>query len=175
VSPIAIVSGCPGAGKSTLARALSREAPRGLHLDSDLFYGFPAAPIDPATPEAQAQNVSVMRARARSARAFAEGGYDVFLDGVIGPWFLPVFREELRGVPALSYIVLRASEADAVRRVRERDGAGPSARVRRMHAAFAELGELAAHAIETSQRARREVFAEARAGLHAGRFRLRVD
>jgi hypothetical protein len=114
-----------------------------------------------------------MRALSRAARAFAESGYDVFFDGVVGPWFLPLIREELRGGPAFSYVVLRASEAEAVRRVRERDGAGPSARVRRMHAAFADLGELAAHAIETSGRRRRDVFAEARAGLDAGRFALR--
>jgi len=168
---IVIISGSPGTGKSTLAWALSREAPRGLHLDSDLFYGFPATPVDPATPEAQAQNVTVMRALGRSARAFAEGGYDVFLDGVVGPWFLPLLREELHPAP-LAYLVLRASEEDAVRRVRERDGPGPSARVRLMHEAFGELGQYRGHAIETSGRRRREVLAEAREGLGSGRFAL---
>jgi predicted kinase len=171
MSPIVIVSGCPGTGKSTLARALSRRAERGLHLDSDLFYGFPAAPIDPATAEAHAQNATVMRALARCAHAFAEGGYHVFLDGVIGPWFLPLLREELHGA-ALAYVVLRALEEDAVRRVHERDGAGPSARVRHMHKAFAELGEHRAHAIETSGRRRRDVLAEALEGLSSGRFAL---
>jgi predicted kinase len=172
MQPIVIVSGSPGTGKSTLARALSRHSERGLHLDSDLFYGFPANPIDPATPEAHAQNTAVMCALARSACAFAEGGYDVFLDGVIGPWFLPVFREELRDGVLLSYVVLRATEAEALRRVRERDGPGPSMRVRKMHAEFADLRELAAHAIETTDRKRRDVFAEAREGLLSGRFAL---
>lgn len=91
---------------------------------------------------------------------------------MIGPWFLPLYREELQGTAAVDYIVLCASEAESVRRVRERDGAGPSARVRHMHAAFADLGELAGHAIETTARRRRDVFEEARAGLAAGRFRL---
>jgi hypothetical protein len=115
-----------------------------------------------------------MRALARAAGAFAEGGYAVFLDGVIGPWFLPLLRDELPGLP-LAYLVLRASEEDALRRVRERDGAGVSARVRQMHAAFAELGPYRAHAIETSGRRRRDVLAEARDGLGAGRFDLAPD
>ena len=62
---IVIVSGAMGTGKSTLARRLAKASPRGLHLDSDLFYGFPADPIDPATPESHAQNVTMMRALAR--------------------------------------------------------------------------------------------------------------
>jgi len=172
VSPIVVVSGCPGSGKSTLARGLARSRARGLHLDSDVFYGFPAVPIDPALPAAHDQNLAVMRALARSARAFAEGNYEVFLDGVVGPWFLPLLLAELRDGPALAYIVLRVSEEEAVRRVRERDGPGRSPRVRKMHEACAALGELASHAIETSGRRRGEVFEEARSGLASGRFSL---
>lgn len=172
MAPIVIVSGCPGAGKSTLSRRLAQNEPHGLHLDSDLFYGFPAHPIDPATPEAHAQNAVTMRALARAAGAYAEGGYQVFWDGVVGPWFLPLIREELGGSPRLAYVVLRTSEAEAVARVRARDGAGPSARVRTMHAAFAQLGELAAHAVETSGRRRRDVWEEVRAGLKEARFAL---
>jgi hypothetical protein len=172
VAPVVIVSGCPGAGKSTLARRLALAEPRGLHLDSDLFYGFPAYPIDPATPEAHAQNTVTMRALARAARAYAEDGYQVFWVGVVGPWFLPLIRAELRGGPPLAYVVLRASEADALARVRARDGSCPSVRVRTMHAAFAQLGDFAAHAVETSGRRRRDVLGDVQAGLAAGRFAL---
>ena len=169
---IVIVSGAMGTGKSTLARRLAKASPRGLHLDSDLFYGFPADPIDPATPESHAQNVTMMRALARAARAFAEGGYDVFWDGIVGPWFLPLLREELRDGPSLALVMLRASEAEALARVRSREGAGQSPRVSHMHRALAELGELARHAVETSGRRRRDVFAEVQGGLAAGRFAL---
>jgi predicted kinase len=142
MAPIVIVSGCPGSGKTTLARALSDADGRGVHIVSDLFYAFPSAPIDPTRPDSHAQNGVIMSALARAAGAFAEGGYRVFLDGVIGPWFLPVLREELRSPSALAYLVLRVSEAEALRRVRARDGAGASARVRHMHAAFEQLGPL---------------------------------
>lgn len=172
MSSIVIVSGCPGSGKTTLAASLAKLEPQGLHLVSDVFYGFPATPIDPTRAESQHQNTVIMRALGRSARTFAEGGYRVFLDGVIGPWFLPTLREELAGVPSLSYVVLRADEAEAVRRVREREGQGQSARVQKMVSAFADLGSYRAHAIETMHRSPEEVLAATREGLAAGRFRL---
>lgn len=170
MASIVIVSGAPGSGKTALARALAEGAPQGLHLVSDLYYHFPARPIDPTLPESHHQNTVVMRALARSARAFAEGGYDVVFDGVVGPWFLPLLREELGGGPSVSYLVLRVSEAEAVRRVRSRQGSGASASVRHMVAAFRELGEWEAHAVETEGRGPEEVLRLAREGLSAGRF-----
>jgi predicted kinase len=150
MASLLIVSGAPGTGKTTLAAALAAAAPRGLHLRSDVFYGFPAHPIDPATPGAHAQNRCVIRAVGRAAGAFAEGGYDVFLDGIFGPWFLA----ELIGALGPSsappdYVVLRADPDEAVARVARRDGPGAEGRVRHMHRALADLGALEGHALDT--------------------------
>ncbi|MEE8509367.1 MAG: AAA family ATPase, partial [Myxococcota bacterium] len=104
--------------------------------------------------------------------AFAEGGYHVFLDGVIGPWFLPVLRAELSGGPSVSYLVLRVPESEALRRVHDRQGPGASARVRQMVSAFAELGALRDHAVDTEKRSAEEVLSIVERGLVEGRFGL---
>ena len=172
MSSIVIVSGCPGSGKTTLSKALVRSGPQGLHLLSDVFYGFPAEPIEPTSKESHHQNTVIMRALARSARAFAEGGYRVVLDGVIGPWFLPALHDELSGGPTVSYLALRAPEVEAIRRVRDREGPGASDRVRHMVYAFADLGAIESHALDTAGRTVEEVLSLALQGLVEGRFRL---
>jgi cytidylate kinase len=169
---VVIVSGCPGCGKTTLSKALAGRRPRGLHLLSDVFYGFPAAPIDPTRPESAHQNTVIMRALGRSARAFAEGGYDVFLDGVVGPWFLPVLREELSGAGPVSYLLLHLPEPEAVRRVRARQGPGMSPRVRHMAAAFDAAPELRGHRIDAAGLSADAVLEAAEQGLASGRFLL---
>ena len=172
MAPISIVSGCPGSGKTTLSHALARAVPNGLHLVSDRFYEFPAGPIDPTRPESKHQNTVIMRALAASARAFAEGGYHVMLDGVIGPWFLPQLREELEDFERLSYVVLRVPERTALERVRQREGPGASAAVRHMVAAFSDLGDLRSHGVDTDERTPGEVFEVVLDGLINGRFQL---
>lgn len=172
MTSIVIVSGCPGSGKTTVSRALAGRSPEAVHLLSDLFYEFPAVPIEPTLAESHHQNTVIMRAVALAARAFAEGGYRVFLDGVVGPWFLPVLREELAGGPRVSYVVLRADASLALQRVRERQGPGASAGVRQMVSAFADLGAFEGHAVDTARLSVEEVAALVRRGLERGRFRL---
>ena len=65
----------------------------------------------------------IMRALGRACGAFAAGGFQVVLDGIVGPWFLPTLREALGGL-AVDYLVLIAEPEVAVARVRQRDGVG---------------------------------------------------
>src|SRR5262245_8528959 len=167
-----IVSGCPGSGKTTLSRALVQRQPKGLHLLSDAFYRFPAALVDPTDPRSHEQNTVILRAVGRAARAFAEGDYHVVVDGVIGPWFLPILLEELSGPWPVSYSLLHATEAEALRRVRARQGPGASAQVRHMVAAFEEPSAFQAHVVSTAGLSPEQVLQVAEHGLSGGRFLL---
>ena len=156
---IAIISGCPGTGKTTLSKALAHAEQAGLHLVTDTFYHFPAHPLDPTTPEAHTQNTTIMRAIGRSAGAFVEGGYDVILDGVVGPWFLPTLLREWSAVARVAYVILQATLAEELERVLRRDGPATRARVIAMHEAF-DLENCAKHVITTTGRSAEEIRAE---------------
>ncbi len=172
MASITIITGSPGCGKTTLARTLAARAARGVHLASDVFYAFPSRPIDPTTPESHAQNTTIVRALARSAWAFAEGGYAVFLDGIVGPWFLPTLRAEIPRACRVDYVILRAALPDTLRRVRQRDGPGGSQRVRHVHRAFEASPEYAAHRVDTTALGPEALADRIEAQLREGRFAL---
>jgi hypothetical protein len=170
---ITIVTGCPGAGKTTLSRHASKADPRGLHMLTDLFYTFPAHPISPILPEAHEQNTAVIAAASRAAAAFASRGYAVFFDGIVGPWFLPVVAAELGSTGiSVEYVVLRVSLDQAVRRATTRTQPGAEAVVRHMHAAFQTLGKYESHAIDMTDLSIEETVAEFTRRRRLGVFAL---
>jgi cytidylate kinase len=138
---VAIVTGAPGTGKTSVAARLATAAPRGLHVPADVFYTFPVHPISPYRPAAQEQNTAIIAALARTAETFASRAYDVFLDGIVGPWFLPVVVAELApsGI-ALDYVVLRAPLDVVLRRVRGREEIASEIARRRERGDFALRG-----------------------------------
>ncbi len=169
MSQIILVSGSPGCGKTTVARGLAAASDRAIHFVSDRFYEFFPALIPPADPASHDQNAAIMRALAAAARSFAQDGYTVVLDGVIGPWWLDVFHERCSDVE-LAYVVLRVEEEEAVRRVRERDGPGGSTAtgVRQMVAAFRDLGPHERFVIEADGLSPDALTAQVAARLSAG-------
>ncbi len=147
---VALVSGSPATGKSSLARRLAQASPRGVHFETDPFYEFVAHPIAPIRPESRAQN-----------EAIAQAGYEVFADGVIGPWMLPHYLAELAPLGlAVDYLVLRAPLDVALARSHARDKDVPDEVVRAMHPKFAELGAYERHALDTGARDLEETLAE---------------
>lgn len=147
---IVVLSGPPGSGKSTVGRVLAQRWPRAVHLHTDDFYRWIVSGyVPPWLPEAREQNAVAMEAMAQVAERFAEGGYAVVVDGIVGPWFLEPWRE--RGTP-VSYIVLRPSleAADHRARTRRDHPLQDLSVVARMHQAFEDLGAWEPHAIDST-------------------------
>ena len=66
--PITVVTGPPGAGKTTISAALARSKQRGVHLPTDHWYHWIVAGyVPPWKPQANAQNTTVIEAIASSA------------------------------------------------------------------------------------------------------------
>jgi chloramphenicol 3-O-phosphotransferase len=171
---VVILSGPPAAGKTTVAELLSSEASRPtVHLETDRYFrairtGF----VLPYLPAAEQQNEVVMTAVVRSADAYAKGGFDVIVEGIVGPWFLPPFRD-LTGV-RLDYVVLLPSLEVTLARATARTGAhlrDPEP-IKGLHAAFARPGEFAGHALDTAGQEPSVTASRVRDELATGRFRL---
>ncbi|MFC8598135.1 DinB family protein [Isoptericola sp. NPDC057191] len=174
---VTILTGPPGAGKTTVAALLAADVARPtVNLTTDTFYrsiatGF----VPPYLAGSQRQNETVAAAVVGAASAYARGGYDVVLDGVVGPWFLAPFRvAAAREGWDLAYVVLRPALDVTLDRATARADAelrDPDA-VRSVHAAFADLAELEAHVRDTSAEGPADTAAAVRSALAAGAFRL---
>jgi predicted ABC-type ATPase len=139
VAELVVVTGPPGAGKSTVARAVSgRFEPSALVAGDDVFAFLDRGRIPPWTPQAHRQNEVVLTAAAAAAGRFVDGGYTVVYDGVVGPWFLDAFGAAT-GLSYLHYLVLLPPETTCVERVGSRVGHGFTdlEATRHMYAQFA--------------------------------------
>lgn len=175
---IVIVSGPPGAGKSTIARglALRADGPLAIHLHTDDFYAYiRKGYVEPWRPESRAQNTVVLDALAAAAAIYAKGGYDVFVDGIVGPWFFDPWLSAANGAHLdLRYLLLLPDEATTVARVASRGAPALTdpEPVRFMWRQFAELAAYADHVVDTTRLSKDEALAVVQTSLAAGRFRL---
>jgi cytidylate kinase len=174
---VIILTGPPASGKTTVAELLAANASvPTVNLTTDLFYrsirtGF----VLPFLPEAERQNEVVIEAIVRTVATFAHGSYDVVVDGIIGPWFLPPFRAvaEQDGL-AVSYVVLRPDLGTTLSRAEARGGheLKDVDAITGLHAAFAQLGDLERHAIDTGDLDEAQTTTEVRRVLASGQYRL---
>ena len=138
MASLLIVTGPPGAGKSTVATILADRVEPGVLVAGDDFFAFLArGAIAPWLPESARQNEVVTQAAGAAAGCFVTGGLATIYDGVVGPWFLPTFAAAT-GLDRLDYVVLLPSVERCLHRVATRKGHGFSdeAATRQMHAEF---------------------------------------
>jgi len=162
--PILILTGAPGAEKTTTARLLAAAEERAVHLEADTFFRFiQTGYVEPWKPESHQQNTIVMRIVAGAAAAYAAAGYFTIIDGIVSPrWFFEPLRNSLRGAGhRVAYAVLRAPLAVCLPRAvsGESGKLSDGAVVKRLWEEFADLGSLERHVIDIDTESADEVAA----------------
>lgn len=167
MASLVVVTGPPGAGKSTVAHALADRFEQSVLVAGDAFFAFLAkGAIAPWLPAAHSQNEVVIRAAAAATGRFVAGGYLTVYDGVLGPWFLVDFAAEA-ALEHLHYVILLPSVERCVRQVANRSGHGfkDEEATRHMYREFAQadidqrhvLADLPASADEVAAEIARKV------------------
>lgn len=151
---IVIISGACGTGKSSVSRLLAETSAyeHAVHIHTD-------------------------ESAAACAQRFSEGGYEVYVDGVIGPWYLGPWINIAEKGTDVRYIVLRPEEQVTIDRAaaREQRAEFPlsSECIEEIWQSFSDLGEYEANAVDTTHHTVDESVLYIQRRLKEGAFRLR--
>ncbi|GAQ65309.1 hypothetical protein SsS58_05718 [Streptomyces scabiei] len=137
-----------------MAQLLADHLTPSVHLHSDDFWRYiKQGWIAPYLPEAHEQNQVVLQVLVSAAFGYAEGGYHVICDGIVGPWFIDLFRVTARerALP-LSYVILRPDQHTTLKRATSRaaDALTDPEPIRSLHGQFSNLGLYEAHVLDST-------------------------
>ena len=156
-----VLTGPPGAGKTTVGRSIAHRFSRSVCIESDWFWsticnGF----VLQWKVEADPQNRAVIRSFVAAGARMAAGGYSTVVEGIVGPWYLDLVREELRQADvAAHYIVLRPALDICLQRATGRGGRTrvpghppltDEEPIRLLWELFADLGEYEGNAVDST-------------------------
>src|SRR5690606_39131075 len=99
------------------------------------------------------QNEIVIEAFLEAAKRFARGGYDVIIDGIVGPWFLKPWLKVVQENVEVHYIILRATKEETMKRAINRAKLDKNTNieiVEQMWDQFNNLGTYESHIIDTT-------------------------
>lgn len=169
--PVLLLSGPPGAGKTSVARELVKTAKAAaIHIEGDAFWPFFAKDgPKPDTRQAQRRMITVVQAMVSAARPFARDGYETIVDFSIGPWFLPAVLPYLKTLPA-NLVVLCPPKDVCALRISQRDGTGYD-RFDDFHNAFVKIKGLEKNTILAPADAV-DIAARIRKSLRKGIYRI---
>ena len=154
---IILISGSPGTGKTSVSQILSEQSASDravlIHVD-DFWQCICKGYVYPWLENAGIQNDAVIEAVAASAKIFAENGYEVYVEGTIGPWYLEPWEKMAEGGIDVRYVILRPDEDAAVsraaaRRQREHFPLGVDI-IRGVWRSFNNLGRYESHVVDTT-------------------------
>jgi len=145
-----LLSGPPGAGKTTVGRIIASKCSPSTCIQSDWFWRtIVNGHMPPWEEAADGQNRAMIRSAVAAAARMADGGYSTVLEGIIGPWHFDLVRDELTTCSVgVSYVVLRPDLDACLARATSRVADGPEHRdaltdegpIRHMWNQFAHLG-----------------------------------
>jgi hypothetical protein len=156
-----VLTGPPGAGKTTVGRSVAARFGRSACIESDWFWstisnGF----VLQWMAEADPQNRAVIRSFVAAGARMVAGGYSTVVEGIVGPWYLDLVREELRSVEIDAYyVVLRPGLATCLQRATGRGGAvrvpghpplTDEEPIRLLWHLFSDLGQYEVHAVDST-------------------------